>query len=130
MVKQYLLSAGLAAEKSSRATNMVYTQMLFALAFDKVIFGTTPGLLSITGSSLILGSAIYVALQKGNAKSTDSNKTEEGHQGYEPDDIGLVERAGHETEQHSEEELGLVDNMDIEIGEDEPPKGMSASESQ
>ena len=43
---------------------MVYTQMLFALAFDKLIWGTTPGALSIVGSSLILGSAIYVAMRK------------------------------------------------------------------
>ncbi|KAF2101083.1 hypothetical protein NA57DRAFT_24049, partial [Rhizodiscina lignyota] len=63
-VMQFLLAAGLQYEKSSRATNMVYTQMLFALAFDKMFFGTTPGLLSIAGSSLILGSAIYVAVHK------------------------------------------------------------------
>lgn len=43
---------------------MVYTQMLFALGFDKLIWGTTPGVLSIIGSSLILGSAIYVAMRK------------------------------------------------------------------
>jgi hypothetical protein len=50
---------------------MVYTQMLFALSFDKLVWGTTPGLVSIIGSSLILGSAIYVAMYKeGPAKST------------------------------------------------------------
>lgn len=43
---------------------MVYMQMLFALTFDKLVWGTTPGFLSIVGSSLILGSAIYVALHK------------------------------------------------------------------
>ena len=43
---------------------MVYVQMLFALSFDKLIWGTTPGALSIVGSSLILGSAIYVAMRK------------------------------------------------------------------
>jgi hypothetical protein len=43
---------------------MVYVQMLFALSFDKLIWGTTPGTLSIIGSSLILGSAIYVAMHK------------------------------------------------------------------
>lgn len=59
---QFLLTAGLAYEKSSRATNMVYTQMLFALAFDKLVWDTTPGVLSILGSSLILGSALYVAV--------------------------------------------------------------------
>ena len=65
---QFLLSAGLQHEKSSRATNMVYTQMLFALIFDKVVFGTNPSLLSLLGSSMILGSAIYVALQKESIK--------------------------------------------------------------
>lgn len=43
---------------------MAYTQMLFALTFDKLVFDTTPGVMSIVGSSLILGSAIFVALQK------------------------------------------------------------------
>lgn len=43
---------------------MTYTQMLFALAADKIIFEHTPSILSIIGSSLILGSAIVVALQK------------------------------------------------------------------
>lgn len=63
-IMQFLLASGLQYEKSSRATNMVYMQMLFALGFDKLIFGTTPGWTSIVGSSLILGSAIYVAVQK------------------------------------------------------------------
>ena len=65
---QFLLSAGLQHEKSSRATNMVYTQMLFALILDKLVFGVNPSLLSLLGSSLILGSAIYVAMQKESLK--------------------------------------------------------------
>ncbi|KAL8897828.1 MAG: hypothetical protein Q9192_002394 [Flavoplaca navasiana] len=63
-VMQLLLTAGLSYEKSSRATNMVYTNMLFALAFDKIVFDTTLGTLSIVGSSLILGSALYVAVKQ------------------------------------------------------------------
>jgi hypothetical protein len=47
---------------------MVYCQMLFALGFDKLVFGTTPSTLSIIGSSLILGSAIYVAMHREDAK--------------------------------------------------------------
>jgi hypothetical protein len=47
---------------------MLYMQMLFALALDKLVWGTTPGVLSIIGSSLILGSAIYVAMHKENPK--------------------------------------------------------------
>lgn len=74
---QFLLTAGLQHEKSSRATNMVYTQMLFALAFDKVVFHTTPGALSIAGSSLILGSALYVALYN-NKKKKEGQGREDG----------------------------------------------------
>jgi hypothetical protein len=47
---------------------MVYMQMLFALTFDKLVWGTTPGALSIIGSSLILGSAIYVAMHREDPK--------------------------------------------------------------
>ncbi|KAH6639462.1 hypothetical protein C7974DRAFT_388561 [Boeremia exigua] len=73
-VMQFLLAAGLQYEKTSRATNMVYSQMLFALSFDKLIWGTTPGALSIVGSSLILGSAIYVAMHKEAPKKDRDNR--------------------------------------------------------
>ena len=43
---------------------MVYTQMIFALAFDKLVFGSTPDIWSIVGSSLVLGSALYIAVYK------------------------------------------------------------------
>ncbi|KAF1928701.1 uncharacterized protein M421DRAFT_420593 [Didymella exigua CBS 183.55] len=73
-VMQFLLAAGLQYEKSSRATNMVYVQMLFALSFDKLIWGTTPGTLSIIGSSLILGSAMYVAMHKKAPKNSIADR--------------------------------------------------------
>lgn len=55
---------------------MVYMQMLFALTFDKLVWGITPGALSIIGSSLILGSAIYVAMHR-----EDPNKPKERERG-------------------------------------------------
>ena len=97
---QFLLATGLQYEKSSRATNMVYTQMLFALTFDKIVFGTTPGLLSIVGSSLILGSAIYVAVHKNAATMPQQRRAEEMVGGT------------------YDEEQGLVAGMDV-IGEEE-----------
>jgi len=48
----------------TRATNMVYTQMLFALAFDKWIWGITPSAMSWIGSGLILGNAVWVAVAR------------------------------------------------------------------
>jgi hypothetical protein len=79
---------------------MVYCQMLFALAFDKLVFGTTPGVLSILGSSLILGSAIYVAVQK---------------------EQGKAKEAAGDIHRNRDEERGLVEGMDAEDEDDERP---------
>lgn len=87
---QFLLTAGLAHEKSSRATNMVYTQMLFALAFDKIVWGTVPGTLSIIGSSLILGSALYIAMLNNKKGETKVRADEE---------VGPVEYAVSEDQE-------------------------------
>lgn len=62
---QFLLTAGLQADRSSRATNMMYSQMLFALVLEKLVWGSVPGLISIAGGLLILGSTVFVALRKG-----------------------------------------------------------------
>jgi len=91
-VMQFLLTAGLAYEKSSRATNMVYTQMLFALAFDKLVWDTTPGVLSIMGSSLILGSALYIAVLKDNKKEIYRRD------GPGDEEVALVEIGAEEDE--------------------------------
>ncbi len=88
-VMQFLLASGLQYEKSSRATNMVYTQMLFALSFDKLVWGTTPSGVSIVGSGMILGSAIYVAVHKEAAKG--KGVTEGTRDGDEEEVAGLVE---------------------------------------
>ena len=82
---QFLLTAGLQYEKGSRATNMVYTSMLFALAFDKIVWNHTPGLWSIVGSSLILGSALFVAVQKQSTKEKDK-----ALEGAEEETAGLI----------------------------------------
>jgi hypothetical protein len=59
---------------------MVYMQMLFALTFDKLIWGTTPGTLSIIGSSLILGSAIYVAMNREDPKKAGERERGTGNE--------------------------------------------------
>lgn len=57
---------------------MTYTQMLFALTFDKFFFGHSPGWMSIFGSSLILGPAIFVAMQKNVDECKESNESSAG----------------------------------------------------
>lgn len=76
---------------------MTYTQMLFALGADKLIFDHSPSILSIIGSSLILGSAIVVALQKGTGKTQDG-------------------RDGAAQPCNDESQIGLL--RDVEIGQD------------
>ncbi|KAI2469003.1 hypothetical protein F4781DRAFT_396098 [Annulohypoxylon bovei var. microspora] len=61
---QFLLTEGLQREKAGRATNLIYTQMVFALIIERVVWGTTPPVESLFGSALIIGSAIWVSLQK------------------------------------------------------------------
>lgn len=64
-VMQFLLTAGLQVERAGRATNMMYAQMLFALFWERLVWGSSPGLLSICGSTLILGGVVWVGMNKG-----------------------------------------------------------------
>ncbi|KAM0351719.1 hypothetical protein ACHAPU_002231 [Fusarium lateritium] len=61
---QVLLTEGLQREKAGRATNLIYVQMVFAVIIERVVWGTTPPLSSFAGSALIIGSAVWVTLQK------------------------------------------------------------------
>lgn len=87
---QFLLTAGLSyvppasvvsaksgrggAGSGSRATSMVYTQMLFALFYDKVVWGSTLSPVSWAGSVLILACAVYVATMKEEKSEEDRRK--------------------------------------------------------
>ncbi|OJJ74051.1 hypothetical protein ASPBRDRAFT_194939 [Aspergillus brasiliensis CBS 101740] len=62
----------------SRATFMLYTQMLFAVFYDQAIWGSTLSAVSWVGSVLILVSAIYVAMAREGAKGTSSEEKEGG----------------------------------------------------
>lgn len=63
--------------------------MLFALGFDRFIFGQTPGVWSIIGSTLILGSAIYMAMQKDKG-STRTDETRTGAGQNRDEEAGLM----------------------------------------
>lgn len=87
---------------------MTYTQMLFALAFDKIIFGHTPGWVSIIGSSLILGSAIFVAVQKDASKNKQINESS-ASAADEESQRGLI--SGMDNENH---EMNSHDRMPVQ----------------
>jgi drug/metabolite transporter (DMT)-like permease len=68
---QFLLTAGLAAEKSNRATAMLYTAMLFAAGYDRWVFDHTMGPFSLAGCGIVLGGALWTALSKKEEKRGD-----------------------------------------------------------
>ena len=90
---------------------MTYTQMLFALTFDKFFFGHSPGWMSIMGSSLILGPAIFVAMQK-NIE--------------EPTTVSEGGRAAHDEEAQQ----GLISGMATDDPVDEDGRPMPVQEAQ
>ncbi len=74
-VLQFLLTAGLQLDKSSKATSMLYTGILFALSFDWAIWGVLPGIWSIFGGSIIIVSTLWSALHKAQGPPTKAAKT-------------------------------------------------------
>lgn len=86
----------------AKATSMLYTQMLFALIADKMIFGVTPGLWSWIGSGFILFGAIWVAADRGKKPTTNPIVLSE-ERSVTPQKSA---NAAHE------EEVGLLADMD------------------
>jgi hypothetical protein len=81
---------------------MIYTNMLFALALDKIVFGQSPGWWSIAGSGLILGSAVFIAVQKQQSEQVgraDEERGAIGEDGAVEEEMGMlrVREQGHEA---------------------------------
>jgi drug/metabolite transporter (DMT)-like permease len=74
-ILQFLLTAGLQMDKSSKATSMLYTGILFALSFDWAIWGVLPGMWSLFGGFIIIASTLWSALQKSEGLPVKTSKT-------------------------------------------------------
>ena len=90
---QMLMTIGFQIEAVGRASMGIYSQVIFTMILERVIFGTTPGLLSILGTCLILASAIYVTATKAREGSVDrkvalpkGDNVEEGRALLNPDE--------------------------------------------
>ncbi len=119
---------------------MLYTNMLFALALDKVVFGLSPGWWSLGGSGLILGSAVFVAVKKGQAGEMNVRgraRDEEASEGGEEEMAMLGGEVDFGDEGEGEEQAGGVDHraesqgvqpvVEVEL-RDFPPRGHSSSQ--
>lgn len=63
------------------AVNMVYTQIVFALTLDGIVFHTMPHVVSMLGCALIMGSAVFLAWHKTKARNKAGNPEEGGPRG-------------------------------------------------
>lgn len=90
---------------------MQFSQMLFAMVGDKIIFGYTPGVKALIGSGLIICGVVFMVVQKAPAE-----KGEEGGDAVRGSGGG----AGGEHEDE-ESRMGLLSptaTRDLETGED------------
>jgi len=112
-VAQILLTLALQRETAGRSSLAIYTQIVFAAILEKIVFDVVPSALSITGTLLIIVSAIYVVLTK-EKQDTPTRK-----------DIGLV-NLSHDDDPALEEGLlnsqwedGDKLNRNIPFGDDD-----------
>lgn len=110
---------------------MVYTNVLFALVLDKLVFGLSPGWWSLGGSGLILGSAVVVAVQKQQGERVGTG----GRDGLVQDEeaMGMVISRGRErvNEVRTDDEEAAIlkeDDFEDEVGvvelSDFPPRSV------
>lgn len=76
-ILQFLLTAGLQLDRSSKATSMLYVQIIFALAFDWGIWGVIPGAWSMFGGIIVIYSTLWSALHKPHGKAERSSEPDE-----------------------------------------------------
>lgn len=76
------------SSSGTRATSMLYTQMLFALAFDKWIWGISPGWSSWVGSAIILACAVWVAAARDLQKTKEDGRPQEETFDETSEDLG------------------------------------------
>lgn len=89
---QFCLAAGLQREKAGKLSMMIYSNMVFALFWDLVIWGHVPGLLSILGTGLIVCNAFIIIKYKpaSDEEGGPDADVEAGAAKYHnPDDIVL-----------------------------------------
>ncbi|KAH0846433.1 hypothetical protein AYO21_07130 [Fonsecaea monophora] len=104
----------------TRATAMCYTQMLFALAGDKLVFGITPDTMSWIGSVLILAGAVWVAAARDSASKVKSNDTRAGATSTSSGLEVLREHARAKVGATHEEAIGLMSgHQDGDVRDDD-----------
>lgn len=85
-IMQFCLAAGVARVRASKAAFISYSNMVFSLLFDVILWHHLPGLLSFLGISIIISMAI-VALRYKTAEPVLDNEQKDGDIPLEPFDV-------------------------------------------
>ena len=56
------LTMGLQRETASRGTLAMYSRIIFATMFERILFHTLPSYLSVIGTLMIVVSALYIVV--------------------------------------------------------------------
>ncbi|KAJ3747844.1 integral membrane protein DUF6 [Lentinula detonsa] len=121
---QIFLTLGLQRETASRGTLAIYTLIVFTSLLDRIFFHSVPSLLSVLGTLIIVGSALWVVVTKNDQnQSAQPNKEvdsglSEGESGEEEILLKNVEEARGEGASNSDPE----DDEVIEVIENETGK--------
>jgi drug/metabolite transporter (DMT)-like permease len=96
----------------TRATAMCYTQILFALTGDKLVFGATPDTMSWIGSGLILAGAVWVSAARD--ETAKNEKDQKRDSGFRIPGFGLLRRQSMPKVdiEHEEATALMVDDID------------------
>jgi len=114
-IAQTMVTLGIQRETISRGLMGNYVQIIFATAFERIFFHTTPSPLSIFGTLIIMSSAIYVALTKDKTKistarsdvtlDNDEGALEEGLLRGEGQDEDTELKERHEMKETREDKI-------------------------
>ncbi|KAL6310220.1 hypothetical protein BKA93DRAFT_754933 [Sparassis latifolia] len=122
---QMLMTMGLQRETAGRGTMAIYVQIIFATIYDRIFFNSTPSLLSVIGTVIIMTSAIYVALTKQNSNAGKTNEESSDDAALEE---GLLSHQDEETEELKESET-VVSEQPVEDTKRPLPEGSGKSSS-
>ncbi|BGP28484.1 hypothetical protein JCM10296v2_000219 [Rhodotorula toruloides] len=62
-LSQALMTMGLIKEKAGRGALATYTNLLFTMVMERLVFGKLPDIWSLVGAAIIVGGAVRVALE-------------------------------------------------------------------
>ncbi|KAI0010640.1 hypothetical protein F4779DRAFT_638825 [Xylariaceae sp. FL0662B] len=115
VVLQVAMAAGLAAERSHRATAVIYSHVLFAAALDYLVFGHALSALSAAGCALVVAGALWVALADPRGKKGDAGSARGGGRD------GDVESSAAVAVAVESENVPMLDDVDSDYGQENLP---------